>query len=265
MIDHDDITAALRDLGVGARPLLVHSDLRCCLTLRGRTRDEKLATMLAGLEGAIGDGPLLVPTYTYSYHRGEDFEPARSPSTVGFGEWVRAQPGSRRTPDPIYSTAVRGRLPGDWEQRLFAVGDSDCYGPDSVFAYLRAVDAQILFFGVAATANTFVHHLEQVLGVPYRYFKDFGGRVLIGDSAIATRARCFVRDLESDVVVHFAPLVHAMREAGESSSTTFERGPRLTLTSAAAVERCVRRGLAANADFLLRSGHPAEHDAVATR
>ena len=86
--------------------------------------------MLAGIEGAIGGGPLLVPTYTYSYTRGEDFEPARSKSTVGaFGDWVRSQPHSRRTPDPIYSTVVRGDLSPDWERRLFDVGDSDCFGP----------------------------------------------------------------------------------------------------------------------------------------
>ena len=263
MIDHDDIRAALHDLGVGARPLLVHSDLSRCLTLSGRTRDNKLATMLAGLEGTIGDGPLLVPAFTYSYCRGEDFDPARAKSTVGvFGDWVREQPGSRRTPDPIYSTVVRGELPADWERRLFSVADSDCFGPDSVFAYLRDVDAQILFFGVAATANTYVHHLEQVLGVGYRYFKDFSGSVVTADGATATTVSYFVRDLESDVVVTFEPLVDAMRDAGESASTKLERGPQLTLTSASAVERRVRHELQGNPDYLLVRGHPSALDAA---
>jgi len=256
-IDEAAIAAVLRRLDAKPGPMLVHSDLRRCLGLRGRSRDEKLETLLRGLENAVGDGPLLVPAYTYSYCRGEDFDPARSPSMVGaFGEWLRGQPGSRRTTDPIYSIVVRGTLPPAWEQRLFSTGDSDCFGPDSGFAYLREADAQILFFGVAATANTFVHHLEQILGVGYRYLKDFTGRVMTPTGATPTRASMFVRDLASDVEVYFVPLVEALLREGGAKAGQIEGGPALVLTSACAVERCVRREIAANPDFLLRRGHP---------
>ena len=157
---------------------------------------------------------------------------------------------------------MRGPLPPAWERRLFTVDDTDAFGPQSIFAYLREADARILFFGVAATANTFVHHLEQVLGVPYRYPKRFSGRTVMNGEATATHASLYVRDLESDVEVYFPPLVAALRREGTLSEEAMQRGPRLSLTSAAAVERCVRRELAGNPDFLLRRGHPAAVDPV---
>ena len=80
MIEPADITAVLQRLGLGRGPVLVHTDLSRCLGLHGRTRDEKLDTLLRGIEDAIGDGPLLVPAYTYSYCRGEDFDPAARPA-----------------------------------------------------------------------------------------------------------------------------------------------------------------------------------------
>lgn len=258
MIDAQDISAALRGLGLDGGPLLVHSDLSRCLGVRGRTRQDKLQTVVDGLEHAQNGGALLLPAFTYSYCRGEDYDPLRSPSMVGLmGEWARGLHGSRRTLDPIYSVVVRGSLPAAWERRLFAVADTDCFGPRSVFAYLREVNARILFLGVEPTANTFVHHLEQVLGVGYRYFKTFTGAIVTPAGRRPTRARFFVRDLEADVETHLAPLVDSLKRVGGAASTRLHRGPRLTMTSAGAVEDVVRDELAANRDFLLRRGHAA--------
>lgn len=258
MISAQDITAALRRLGV--RPtdtVFMHSGLRRCLRVAGPTREAKLETIGDGVSGAVSEGVLIVPTFTYSFCRSEMYDIADSPSTVGvFSEHFRQLPGVRRTADPLFSVAVRGAVPAAWERPLFEVGDKDVFGEESVFAMLRHVDAKFVFFGVPATTCTFVHHVEQRNAVPYRYMKDFAGMVRAGGRLTPVTARFYVRDLDDDVETFLIPLVEDLRSAGTTREMTFERGPSICVVPARAVESAAERGLAADPSYLLTRGHP---------
>jgi len=252
-----DITSALAGLGVQTNDtLFVHSGLKGALRLAGSTREEKLATLTDGLRDNVSEGLLILPAFSYSFTRGEPYDRHNSPSAVGvLSEHFRMLPGVRRTADPIFSCALLGALPSAWEQRLLAVGDHDCFGPGSVFALLAESDAKLLFLGVDFEMCTFVHHVEQRLGVPYRQLKDFHGTVLDGDRKTPTRARYFVRDLDADVESHFGPLAAALLAGGGAAAAELERGPRLFLTSACAVSQEIERRLPECPDYLLRRGH----------
>jgi aminoglycoside 3-N-acetyltransferase len=249
-----DLAATLRTLGVQANDVLwVHAGLQTALKMAGATAAAKVATVIEGLERAVSDGTLMLPTFTYSYTRGEQYDVASSPSTVGvLGERFRRLPGVGRTCDPIFSAAVRGPLPGPWPGRLFAIKDTDCFGEDSVFAYLREADAKLLFIGVGLSCCTFVYHVEQRLAVPYRYFKEFTGTTRDGDRAARTTARYFVRDLRSGVENNFDPLAGALLDSGAAQQTTLPGGPALLLTSARAVEAEAVRRVHQNPRSLLR-------------
>jgi aminoglycoside 3-N-acetyltransferase len=257
MINGGQITEALASLGV--RPednLFVHAGLQRCLTVAGRSREEKLATIVCGLRDAVPEGRLILPTFTYSFCDGEAFDVEHSPSKVGMlTEHFRRLPGVRRTIDPIFSTAVRGALPPEWERRLSSVHDTDCFGDESIFAYLLESRAKLLFFGVSFECCTFVYLVEQRLNVPYRYFKNFDGVVRSGTRVVPVTARYFVRDLEGGVHNWFGPLAQALTEAGRASSASLSRGPELFLTDAASVAEIAVERVRANPDFLLRRGH----------
>lgn len=257
MITETDITDALRGLGIEPTDTLyVHSSLASAVRVAGEGASEKTATVIAGLDGAVPDGRVIMPTFTYSFTRGEDFDVEGTPSTVGqLTEHFRLLPGARRIPDPIFSSAVRGPLEGGWEQ-LLEVGDVDCFGAGSVFDYLRAVDAKLVFFGIGFKYCTYVHHVEWRLGVPYRYSKDFSGRITDGSRTVAATATYFVRSLDGDVEPCFDALGAALRVSGGAVEVRLTRGPRILVTTASAVEREARVGLVANPEFLLRSGHP---------
>lgn len=260
MISAPDISRALAQLGVmRGDTLLVHSGLKGALRLAGDTREEKLATLTAGLCDSVPDGLLILPTFTYSFTRGEDFHLRDSPSTVGIlSERFRALPGVRRTTDPIFSCALLGELADPWGECLLRIGDHDCFGPHSIFGLLAHADAKLLFLGVGFQMCTFVHHVEQRLRVPYRHLKDFHGTVLDGDErAAAVTARYFVRDLADDVESHFAPLGEDLLAAGDARRACLERGPGLYVTSAAAVASRIERRLGEHPDYLLRRGHRA--------
>src|SRR5262245_134341 len=158
-IGAEAFTSALHDCGAEpADVVFLHSDVRRCGRAEGRAPRDKLDTVLHGLAGAVPDGVLALPTFTYSFTRGEAFDVAHSPSTVGgLGEHFRTRDGVRRTPEPIFSTALLGDLEPAWERRLMAVGDKDCFGPESVFAWLVERDGLIAFLDTPFQACTFVH------------------------------------------------------------------------------------------------------------
>jgi aminoglycoside 3-N-acetyltransferase len=270
MITAEQITEALEHLGVRTHDtLFVHSGLKRCLTVAGRSREEKLATIVRGLGDAVPDGRLILPTFTYSFCDGGAFDIERSSSTVGaLTEHFRRLPGVRRTADPIFSAAVLGPLPPEWERRLYSVHDTDCFGEESVFAYLLESRAKLLFFGVGFEFCTFVFHVEQRLGVPYRYFKEFSGDVGTGSWALPVTARYYVRDLDGDVENDLEPLAHALLEEGLASTVSLlPRGPTLFLTDAPSVARIAAERVPANPDFLLRRGRDGQEvgRAAATR
>jgi aminoglycoside 3-N-acetyltransferase len=230
--------------------------MQSAIRAEGSTREQKMDTVLAGFDGAVPDGVLMLPTFTYSYCRGEDFDVDASPSTVGMlTERFRGRPGVRRTPEPIFSTAVLGTLDPVWEEKLFRVGDVDCFGEASVFAHLYDVDAKLLFFGVGFEFATYVYLVEERRRVPYRYMKAFTGAVIRDGERTPTTAEYFVRHLDQDVENEFGPLAGELLARGAAVETRIPKGPRILVAGARAVHDVAMERMDDNPDFLLARGH----------
>jgi len=258
VISSAEISEAFRSLGVGpADVLFVHSGLQSALRVQGDTRQAKTETVLDALDAVVSDGVLILPTFTYSFCRGEDFDVERSPSTVGMlTEHFRRLPGVRRTAEPIFSCAIRGRLPDEWEDRLYAPRDGDCFGSDSVFAFLHEANAKILFFGVGFQFCTFVYRVEQQLGVPYRYMKDFRGEVISHGRRTSVTARYFVRDLGGGVENAFLPLGAELSARGLMHEHRIARAPRLLCCAVRDVHGVAVEKVHERPDYLLTRGQP---------
>ena len=257
VITSADITHTLRELGVRPHDVLfVHSDVRSLLRAEGSTRDEKLATVARGLEAAVPNGTLVLPTFTYSFCNDEDFDRDASASTVGvLTDAFRRRPGARRTADPLFSCAVRGPLPGPWERRLMDPRDTDSFGPESIFAYLVQNDARIACLGTDATHMTLIHHVEQRERVPYRFMKAFRGHVVDGARAVPVTAEYYVRDLdagENDMT----PLVDALRADGALAEGRIDRGPEVGVVTAQRLVSITEALLREDPEFLLERRPP---------
>jgi aminoglycoside 3-N-acetyltransferase len=238
--------------------LFVHSGLQAAMRVAGRRPAEKMATIVEGLAASVPEGVVAMPTFTYSFTEGEVFDPAETPSTVGaLTEFFRGRGGVRRTLEPNFSCALDGEAGAGWS-RLFEPGDTDAFGDNGIFGFLRERRARLLFFGVGFEYCTYVHHVEQRLGVPYRYFKDFPGVVRHEGEDHRVTARYFVRRLEEDVVPSFDALADELLARERMLSRSLPRGPRLLLTDAAAVEEVAADCVAADPDFLLTRGASAD-------
>lgn len=212
-----DVSAALQQLGLGpGDTIFAHSGLSAFGFPQLR-RQELTDALLDCFFAVIGPhGTLAMPTFTYSFCRGEIYDPITSASRMGaLNERLRCREGSRRTPHPLFSAAVAGCY-----RDPFCRIDEDSFGPRSIFAHLHGADGWLVFFGVSPQFMTFVHYAEQARGVDYRQFKEFYGQVRLGKTLAAGRATFYCRRLDWNVETNLDRLRDDLAAAGEMRTVT---------------------------------------------
>ena len=217
-----DVTAAFA--GCGIRPgevLVLHADALGAAQLSRGTLEEKMEGLVDAILELLGPGGTLVmPTFTYSATRGERFDPAESPSAVGrLTEHFRRRTGVLRTRHPVFSFAALGPL----AEELAGCTLEDCFGPGTAFDLLALRDAWWVCVACSFDRVTFVHYLEQSVGVDYRYFKEFPYRVGTAEGSEVGTVRYYVRDLERPTGTRLDALKAALLEEGTMASLPFGR------------------------------------------
>ena len=189
---------ALRSLGIKETDdLCVHSDVKA-LGFPAVQPEQMNGPLFLGvfekvLQMSVCRGTLLMPTFTYSFCKGERFEVEKTPSTVGvLTEYFRNSAGTRRTGDPIFSFAVRGER----AEEYIKISDI-CFGQDSVFDKLYQNGGKLLALGSPLRSSvTFVHYIENKAHVPYRYDKQFSGTIVSHGCEMQHTCTYFVRALD---------------------------------------------------------------------
>jgi aminoglycoside 3-N-acetyltransferase len=191
-----EVTDALLSIGVTeGKVVLVHTDAIVAAQFPPMSNEQRVESLIEAIDAAIGaSGTLVIPTFSYSFTKGEPFNVLNTPSSVGMvSEWVRTQAGVCRSADPIFSFAARGPR----ARELCAIPVHECFGPSSVFAALHHWNAEIVDLGCSMTrGGTFVHYVETAHAVDYRYSKVFSGTVILPDGQTCERSVIYnVRDL----------------------------------------------------------------------
>jgi aminoglycoside 3-N-acetyltransferase len=205
-----ELVAGFRSFGVDeGDTLLVHSSYKSLGDVDGG-----VATVVEALLESVGpSGTLIAPTFNFAFCEGEPFDARTTPSRMGaITEVVRADPRATRVAHPIYSFAVIGAR----AQEAAAISDPSSYGRDSLFGKLRDWDGKIAVIGLSWNDSmTFFHHVEEMLGVPYRYMKSFTGPVTDVDGTCEERTvTMYVRDLDAGIVTMVDPMGRELERAG---------------------------------------------------
>jgi len=217
-----DIADAFRRCGVKRGDvLMLHSDALVLAQLPDMSTEDRYRVLFDSLADVLGpEGTLVVPVFTYSFCENETFDLRESPSTVGvLTEYFRNLPGVVRTPDPLFSVALRGPLANEFA----AASPLDCFSGESVFGLLARHDAHIACLGCGFDRITFVHYVEQAAGVDYRYPKTFSGRIVEPDGARDMSVSYFVRDLDRDTVTDTTRLKNRLADRGLLQETAIGR------------------------------------------
>lgn len=156
--------------------------------------DLKKKAMLGELLNVIkelGVKTVCMPTFTFSFCNGLDYNPVTSVSRMGvLNEFFRKQEGVIRSADPLMSVA----LLGEDKDLVTGVGHVSC-GENSTFDKLRHRDnVKFLFLGPKiGDCLTYMHYMEWLYSVDYRYNRIFRGNVTIGDKTSVEEYALFVR------------------------------------------------------------------------
>jgi len=201
MLKREELKAAFARLALCKGDLVVvKADLAYLGPIEeANTKEAYLETVYEALRRQIGDeGTMVVPTGTDRLcASGADFILEETSGEMGlFSEYVRKRRYTRRSLHPFGSYAAEGPL------AIAITGDvsKNSFGPETPKARLVERQAKVLNIGITPSrTNTIIHHAEQLMGVPYRYHKEFPNRVFAKGEYVGTDYLLFVRRLECNI------------------------------------------------------------------
>lgn len=183
----------LKEVGLSPRDLvMVHGDSAIFESISRNEKPKSSHEFIHEFLEYFNVGTVLIPTFTYSATRSEVFDVENTPSEIGlFSEIFRTHPNARRTSHPIFSFVIFGK---NTEKFLDAAID-DCFGVNSIFDIFLKNSGKLVCMGCSINRLTFVHYVEQTMGVSYRHLKVFKGDVKKENNIISKSVKYFVRDL----------------------------------------------------------------------
>lgn len=250
--DRNDVVRAFREVGVRAGDVIFsHSAIGMLGIPDVGLNEEAIAEMfLAAFREAAGaEGTWILPAYTYSYTKDEVFDPAATPPTKDMGllpNVLWRHPDAVRSLDPIFSVIAFGPRA---EELTSGVPES-CFDEHCVYARLIEADGAVCNIGIGSH-STLLHHVEQRLGVPYRFLKTFKGISVIDGDPVETQITYNVRDLdEPRHDAYFMRLDRDGRADGSIAAARLGRGE-VNLVRGRRIVELVRQGLARDPDYLV--------------
>ena len=175
-VTKEQIISILSALGVEqCDTLFVHSSLNFGVPNPALKKSELLKELLECIK-AMGVRNIIMPTFTFSFCNKRSFDIQRSASKMGvLNEYFRKQDGVIRSIDPLMSVAFYGKD----TDLVRNIGHHSC-GACSVYDNLRHSNGvYFLMFGpLIGECLTYMHYLEWLYSVDYRYDRLFVGEVI---------------------------------------------------------------------------------------
>ncbi len=181
----NNIRDALFQVGAAdCETLFIHSDIMFGRPAEGFKRKEYLETFYELLL-ELGVKNIIIPTFTYSFCNNEVYDVLNSKTSMGaFNEYVRKKDNRYRTDDPLLSVSVPYEL-----YDLFNHVSTHSLGEGSALDIIHHMDnVKFLFLGAEMSeCFTYVHYVEKILDVPYRFDMTFEGNIIYPDGNIVHR------------------------------------------------------------------------------
>ena len=175
-VTKNDIKNTLTNVGVQKGDfIMVHSDIKSFGRLATSDRDFLLQTLIDAVKESGGNGgTIIMPTFTYNFFKNKPYDIKNSKSVVGaLTEYFRNQKDVSRTLHPTHCVAIWGRH----KNELLNIGKGT-FDKDSIFGKLHKMNCKFVFFGAPFRICTFIHYIENMHKVPYRYIKKFRGKII---------------------------------------------------------------------------------------
>lgn len=172
----DDVIDTLKAVGAHECDILfVHTDISFGSLNSQIKRKQYLSHLFDALQ-RLNVGTLVFPTFTFSFCNKEIYDVKNSRTFMGtLNEYIRTQPGVVRSIDPILSVVAVGK-----QANMFDNIGKSSLGINSSYDILHQADnVKFLFFGAEiGECFTYIHFMEDMLRVPYRFDMPFTGTIV---------------------------------------------------------------------------------------
>lgn len=199
-VSKDEILKVLRKVGVGNGDIIYVASFASILGNRLNILEDTIETLIE----AVGeDGTVVMPVFNWDYCSGSVFDPLETPSQTGvLTEFFRRRPGVLRSCIPPWCTfAARGNRANE----IVAIKGTSSFGPDGILQYLYDINAKYVLLGCSYNEGAVhVHWLEEKYEVPYRYWKQFAGKVKLNGELQDNVSQMYARrlDINTDIDTH---------------------------------------------------------------
>jgi len=191
----EDIIQALIHVGITENDsIFIHSNIGFFGRLKdGTDKNSFYQIFKEAIFNVIGEGgTLVVPVFTYSYCWNKIFNKEETPGICGiFSEMIRLDSESLRSDDANFSIATIGKHAKYFTQN----SPENSFATDSFWGRFLKCDGKFCNFNFDS-GSTFIHYVERLLHVPYRYDKKFTGRSVCDEKETEGAFYHFVYDLE---------------------------------------------------------------------
>lgn len=206
--------------------LYVTSDmLELAKAYRAQGQRLVMDVLLDKLQQLVGaEGTILLPAFNFDFCKGIAFDYHKTPSRTGsLANAALKRADFSRTAHPFYSFAVWGAK----QEELLQNASVDAFGPGTIFEKVYQWDAKFLAIGIPALKGaTYVHHVEHMVGVPFRFHKAFTADYIDAQGVREQRTyRMYVRDYDMDpqeIDGCFRPLGEQMHREGLIATQYYE-------------------------------------------
>lgn len=175
------------------RPVVAYSGIWNLASAFEGPKNELVPASLHALYELCTKRTLTMPTYTSGFGSTGIINLDTSPGFTGaVNEAHRLSPESRRSASAFFSFASRGRD----ADLLASLRPEYAWGDNSVFDWIHREDAHLLMLGVPLHMCSFLHRIEWIGKVPYRYNKAFRGRMIHEGKEQELHENLFVRSYD---------------------------------------------------------------------
>ena len=194
------------------------------------------------------EGTLVMPTFSYTFCRKKVYDPLTTPGDCGvLSEMMRQDPEAVRSEDANFSIVAIGKNAKHFTEN----SPEHSFGKDCFFE--RFYSAGGLFVNLNVhPASTFIHYVECMSKVPYRWHKPFPGEILLNGKLYKRQYYHFVYDLEkSEHRPDFSKFNNIAEECGIARSVALGRG-KVVAISAEDTRKIIVEQLEKDISFLIK-------------
>jgi aminoglycoside 3-N-acetyltransferase len=151
------------------------------------------------------NGTLIIQTFNWDFCQNKTYDIINSKSQTGaIGNVALKRSDFKRTKHPIYSFAVSGK----YQNQLSEVNNIGAFDKESVFNFIHKIKAKMIIIDLPLQNSfTFVHHVEEIEQVSYRYNKQFTSKYINEEGIEMVKTYdMYVRDIENNVLTYIEPL-----------------------------------------------------------